>query len=91
MVERELGGDRGAARVANDVHRGQAEVIDERDRVGDVSPMGGRLRRRRAADPASPVVADQLVPIGEDRLSYARHEAIGEHVMLPCYGRWAST
>ena len=68
MVERQLGGDRGAARVAGDVGARHAEVVEERGGVGGVVGDAHRGWGVGAADPTPLVVADQLVAVGQRRL-----------------------
>ena len=79
LVEGELGGDGGAAGVADDVGAGDTEVVEQRGGVGGVVGHADRRRRVGAAHPAPLVVADQLVALVERRLGRQRQEAIGQH------------
>ena len=67
MVEGQLGGDRRAARVADDVGAPHTEGVEQRGSVGGVIADAHRRRGVRALDPAALVVPDQLVAVGEHR------------------------
>jgi hypothetical protein len=66
LVERELRGDRRAARVARDVSARHAEMPEQRRGIGRVVADAHRRRRVGAARPTPLVVPDQLVA-GERR------------------------
>jgi hypothetical protein len=60
LVERELDGDRRAARVARDVSPRHAEMPEQRRGIGRVVADAHRRRRVGTAGPTPLVVADQL-------------------------------
>ena len=78
VVEGQLGGDRRAAGVAGDVRARHAEMVEERGGVGGVVRDAHRPRGVGAADPATLVVADQLVAVGQRRFREERQEPVGE-------------
>ena len=79
MVQRQLGGDRSAAGVSRDVGLADPEVVEQGRGVGRVVGDADRSWSAGAADPATLVVADQLVTVGEDRFCQQRQEAVCEH------------
>ena len=64
-VRRELQCDRSAVGVADDVRRGDVEVLEQGTRVGGLVDDGDRPPHRRAAEEAAPVVADEAVALGQ--------------------------
>jgi hypothetical protein len=81
VVEGQLGSDRRAGGVADDVRAPHSEVLEQRRGVGGVLCDAHRRWRVRAADPTPLVVTDQLVAVGQRRLTHEGHEAVGdEHV-----------
>ena len=72
MFEGQLGGDRRAGRVADDVGVPHTQRVEQRGGVGGMVCDGYRRRGVRAPDPAALVVADQLVAVGERRFREQR-------------------
>ena len=67
VVERQLRGDRPAARVACDVDGSQTEMVEQGRGVGGVVGDAHGRRGVCASDPAALVVPDELVAVGERR------------------------
>jgi hypothetical protein len=76
VLERELGRDRRAARVAGDVRASDAQVREQGRRVGRVVGHADRRRRMGAARPTPLVIANELVALGQRGFAHERHEPV---------------